>query len=429
MCVEIIPHRIKGFPQVADEPSAKNPMASDFSNLSEKQNRELCGNNICHNGGNEWYMEKNLKILVLEDMEDDLELIEYILGEANLKFTTKRVENREQFVTALKKDRVDVILSDHALPQFNSDEALSLYRESGLKIPFILVTGAVSDEFAVNSLKQGADDYVLKSNLTRLPAAIVNAVRQREAEAAKVLANDAMHKQYEELMKINKELDSFVYSVSHNLRAPLRSVLGLINIARMEDDKRGNFFKEYFNMMETSMNKLDETLKEILDYSRNARQELTIEKIDLHQLLDDNLEKMQFMPGSAGLKKEINISEQSALYSDKYRISVIFNNLISNAIKYYDPGKDNPTLKINISVNKESARLEFQDNGIGIDKEYQDKIFKMFYRATQHSEGAGLGLYIVQEAVDKLKGTILIKSEIRQGTSFIIEIPNAAAPQ
>lgn len=373
-------------------------------------------------------MEKHLKILVLEDMEDDLELIEYILSEANLKFTTKRVDNRDQFKSALKKDHVDVILSDHSLPQFNSDEALGIYRESGLKIPFILVTGAVSDEFAVNSLKQGADDYVLKSNLTRLPAAIVNAVRQREAEAAKVLANDAMRKQYEELMKINKELDSFVYSVSHNLRAPLRSVLGLINIARMEDDKQGNHFKDYFNMMETSMNKLDETLKEILDYSRNSRQELCIEKIDIQQLLDDNLEKMQFMPGSSSINKQINIREEVPLYSDKYRISVIFNNLISNAIKYYDPVKEHPMLSITIAVNKERARLEFQDNGVGIDKEYQDKIFNMFFRATQLSEGAGLGLYIVQEAVDKLKGTIEIDSEIRKGTTFIIEIPNLQAP-
>jgi len=370
-------------------------------------------------------MEKHLRILVLEDMEDDLELIEYILTDANLKFTTKRVDTREQFISALKRDHVDVILSDHSLPQFNSDEALGIYRESGLKIPFILVTGAVSDEFAVNSLKQGADDYVLKSNLTRLPAAILNAVKQREAEAAKNLANDAMRKQYEELMKINKELDSFVYSVSHNLRAPLRSVLGLINLARMEDEKQGNTFKNYFNMMETSMNKLDETLKEILDYSRNSRQELCIEKINIQQLLDDNLEKMQFMPGSSSINKQINISEDAPLYSDKYRISVIFNNLISNAIKYYDPVKEHPMLNIAIKVTSGSARLEFQDNGVGIDKEYQDKIFNMFFRATQLSEGAGLGLYIVQEAVDKLKGTIAIDSEIRKGTTFIIDIPNS----
>jgi signal transduction histidine kinase len=177
--------------------------------------------------------------------------------------------------------------------------------------------------------------------------------------------------------------------------------------------------------METSMNKLDETLKEILDYSRNSRQELCVEKINIQQLLDDNLEKMQFMPGSSSINKQINILEDAPLYSDKYRISVVFNNLISNAIKYYDPLKEHPMLNITIKVTNGCAHFEFRDNGIGIDKEYQDKIFNMFFRATQLSEGAGLGLYIVQEAVDKLKGTIAIDSEIRKGTTFIIDIPNS----
>ncbi|MEP6735107.1 MAG: HAMP domain-containing sensor histidine kinase [Chryseolinea sp.] len=369
-------------------------------------------------------MKKHLRILVLEDMEDDLELIEYILSDAHLDFTTKRVDNRDDFVTALTKGHLDVILSDHSLPQFNSEEALAIYRESGLKIPFILVTGAVSEEFAVNSLKQGADDYVLKSNLTRLPSAIVNAVKQREAEVAKLLANDAMRKQYDELMKINKELDSFVYSVSHNLRAPLRSVLGLINLARLEDEKKGSSFNDYFGMMEQSIHKLDDTLKEILDYSRNARQDLTIELIDINKLLNDNLERMQYMPGSSLIIKDIIVDEQSPLYSDKYRLSVIFNNIISNAIKYYDEHKSDPYLRIKIVISKEKVHMEFEDNGIGIDPEYLSKVFDMFFRATQNDEGAGLGLYIVQEAVEKLKGTVEIKTKLRMGTNFIIDMPN-----
>lgn len=369
-------------------------------------------------------MKKNLRILVLEDMEDDLELIEYVLSDAHLDFSTMRVDTQEEFVKALKKGQIDVILSDHSLPTFNSQEALEIFRASGLKIPFILVTGAVSEEFAVNSLKQGADDYVLKSNLTRLPTAIINAVKQREAEVAKILANDAMRKQYEELMKINKELDSFVYSVSHNLRAPLRSVLGLINLARMEDEKRGNNFNDYFSMMEQSIHKLDDTLKEILDYSRNARQDLTIELIDINQLVNDNLERMQYMPGSSLIVKDIRIDEPVPLFSDKYRLSVIFNNIISNAIKYYDEHKTDPYLRISIVIREDNVHMEFEDNGIGIDTEYLNKVFDMFFRATPNNEGAGLGLYIVQEAVEKLKGSVQIKSELRKGTNFIIDIPN-----
>lgn len=367
-----------------------------------------------------------MRILVLEDMEDDLELIEYILQDADFEFTSKRVDNRNDYIATLKQEQVDVILSDHALPQFSSEEALAIYRESGLRIPFILVTGAVSDEFAVNTLKQGADDYVLKSNLTRLPSAIVNAIKQRKSEAAKLLANEAMRKQYEELMKINKELDSFVYSVSHNLRAPLRSVLGLISLARMEDIKRGNYFNEYFSMIESSMTKLDETLLEILDYSRNARQDLKIEKIDIRKLLDDSLQSVQYMPGASQIEKAINVDEHGSLNSDRYRISVILNNLISNAIKYHDVYKKEPFLHINIKVEENWTYMEFADNGIGIDKEYLDKVFDMFYRATLQNEGAGLGLYIVREAVEKLKGKITIKSQIGKGTTFTIEIPNLA---
>ena len=201
-------------------------------------------------------------------------------------------------------------------------------------------------------------------------------------------------------------------------------MLGLINIARMEDEKRGNFFEEYFSMMEKSMNKLDDTLKEILDYSRNARQDLTVERIDVRKLLEDNLERMQYMPGSSQIVKHINIEEESPLYADKYRLSVIFNNIISNAIKYYDEQKENPFLRVNIVVKKDNVRMEFEDNGIGIDQEYLSKVFDMFFRATQNNDGAGLGLYIVQEAVEKLQGTVVIKSKIRKGTTFIIEIPN-----
>jgi signal transduction histidine kinase len=373
-------------------------------------------------------MEKDLKVLVLEDMEEDLELIKRALTKAGLSVQTRRVDTKEEFLHALSEFEADVILSDHALPQFNSAEALKLCRKQGLKIPFILVTGAVSEEFAVNSIKQGADNYVLKSNLTRLPSAINNALKQREDEKAKQRANQELILQNEELIKINKELDSFVYSVSHNLKAPLSSVLGLLNLAKMEDEKQGNIFGQYFSMMERSIHKLDDTLHEIIEYSRNARKEILVEQIDLDTMIADNIERLAFMPGGETIRKEVVVQSDYPFYSDSYRLSVIFNNLISNAIKYSDPRKPEQFIKINASVNREKAHLRFEDNGIGIQPEYIEKVFDMFFRATTQKDGAGLGLYIVKEAVEKLNGEVTIQSEAGKGTVFIIDLKNQFFP-
>lgn len=369
-------------------------------------------------------MKSTLKILILEDVEDDVELIKRTLRKAGLEFEARQVDTRESFLRALKEYEADVILSDHSLPQFDSIEALALSKEHATQVPFILVTGAVSEEFAVTCLKDGADDYVLKSNLARLPNAIRNALKQREAEEAELRAAQALQSQNAELKKINKELDSFVYSVSHNLRAPLMSVLGLLDLAKHENHNNKSELDLYFSMMETSIHKLDETVKEILDYSRNARQNLSIEKIDIGKMIDDHFDKMQFMPGSQSIHRRISIEEKANFHSDSYRLSVIMNNLISNAIKYHDPQKEQSFIRIAVTVDEEKATMIFEDNGIGIEERYLDKVFDMFFRGTEKNKGAGLGLYIVKEAVDKLNGKVSIQSKVGQGTSFSIELPN-----
>jgi signal transduction histidine kinase len=370
--------------------------------------------------------EKELKILMLEDLQDDVGLIERTLSKQGIQFTSKRVDTRDEFVEALDSFDPDVILSDHALPQFNSLEALTICRNQHIDIPFILVTGTVSEEFAVSCLKQGADDYVLKSNLVRLPSAIQNALKQRHHEHKRKKAEKALRKQNEELVKINKELDSFVYSVSHNLRAPLMSVLGLINLVQVENKKADPDpeLNGYFAMMQQSIHKLDDTLKEILDYSRNARSEMNIEKVDFQRMVEDSFERMKYMDGSDQISKTISIDSKGPLFTDPYRLSVIINNLVSNAIKYRDVNKSQSTIAIEAKVTDAKLSVVFRDNGIGISEDYINKIFDMFFRATDRSEGAGLGLYIVKETVDKLHGDIFVESVIGEGTTFRIDIPN-----
>ncbi len=376
-------------------------------------------------------MERALKILMLEDVPEDIGLIEHVLRKEGIQFNSHPVDTKEEYIKALEEFLPDVILSDHALPQFNSVEALSICRKNALNIPFILVTGTVSEEFAVSCLKQGADDYVLKSNLVRLPSAIVNALRQRNIELKRKTAELTLRKQNEELVKINQELDSFVYSVSHNLRAPLMSVLGLLRLAHLEVERAEQdtaVLLSYFSMMEHSINKLDDTLKEILDYSRNARSEIKIDKVDLGKLLEDGFERLRYHEGSDQIQKIVEVSEEARFYSDPNRISVVLNNLISNAIKYRDVRKENQFVRVEAKVTDCYATIRFSDNGIGISSDLVNRIFDMFFRATEKSEGAGLGLYIVKETIEKLGGRITTESAHGIGTTFDIEIPNRRMP-
>ena len=158
-------------------------------------------------------MQLTLKILLLEDSPDDAGLIERALHKEKLEFQLLRVDQKDEFITELIQFKPDIVLSDHSLPQFNSKEALKICKKFDPDIPFILVTGAVSEEFAVEVLKQGADDYILKSSLSRLGSAITRALEQKSLKLKKLAAEATLRQQNDELKRLNKELDKFVYSV------------------------------------------------------------------------------------------------------------------------------------------------------------------------------------------------------------------------
>lgn len=361
---------------------------------------------------------------MLEDVEDDAGLIDWTLKKEKVQFTRIRVDNREDFTLALEEFSPDIILSDHSLPQFNSIEALEICKRSNLDIPFILVTGAVSEEFAVNCLKRGADDYILKSNLSRLPTAIEYALRQHENEDKRRKQEELLVNQNRELVKINQELDSFVYSISHNIRSPLSSVLGVVNIAKLDQEREPQNVDHYFELIEGSIKKLDTTLQEIVNYSQNLRTDPETKEMDLKSMLEESFAKFNYVKGSATIEKNIAINSEVPFYSDPHRLSVIFNNLISNAFHYYDPSKERRIVSVTVNVNPAYADITIYDNGIGIAEQYLPNIFNMFFRATDRSQGAGLGLYIAKEMIERLKGSIRVQSVRYQETTVALTIPN-----
>jgi len=225
----------------------------------------------------------------------------------------------------------------------------------------------------------------------------------------------------EELQIRNNELDNFVYKVSHDLRAPLSSILGLVHLANHEQNE--DDVREYMSIIENRVQQLDSFINDVLSHSKNLKLAVSYEKINLSEVIDRCFNDLNYLPKANLVKKEIDI-DGIALVSDPWRINEIFRNLISNAIKYLNPDIDAPFIKIDIKVSKDKAVFTIADNGIGIDAKNLPNIFEMFYRATERSEGSGIGLYIVKNAVEKLGGQINIESEIDKGTIFKLELPN-----
>jgi len=226
-----------------------------------------------------------------------------------------------------------------------------------------------------------------------------------------------------ELKKTNRELDKFVYSVSHDLRAPLKSMQGVVSLAK--EDTQDRMMLENFDMLDASIKKLDGFIIDILDYSRNARLEVKKVKIDFNQLLKEITQNLKYVGGNnRQVAMNIKVNDQFETFCDRDRLGIVLNNLISNAVRYQNPMEDNPCIDIEINTSPTETEIQIADNGIGIDKKFHEKIFEMFYRVSTESIGSGLGLYIVKEAVNKLHGTIWLKSELGKGTTFHIKIPN-----
>ncbi len=228
-----------------------------------------------------------------------------------------------------------------------------------------------------------------------------------------------------DLKKVNAELDSFVYRVSHDLRAPLTSILGLINLIKIEKDNQKVF--EYIDMQEKSVKKLDAFINEIINLSRNSRQELNVSKIDIKDVIDHIIGGLNYSEEFSKVETKVHIEESATLCTDKYRLLVVLNNLITNSFKYRNTHSNNCWIDIAIEVNSSLATFEISDNGVGIDEKHINRIFEMFYRASFMSTGSGLGLYIVKETVEKLGGKIKVKSAPGKGTTFTVVIPNMSS--
>ncbi|MFM2229606.1 MAG: Sensor histidine kinase RcsC [Bacteroidota bacterium] len=235
-----------------------------------------------------------------------------------------------------------------------------------------------------------------------------------------ISVNHQIESKNKDLELVNKELDKFVYSASHDLRSPINSLQGLVQIMASEQNSEKSQY--YLQLMNEVLEKQDQFIRDIVDYSRNKRQQITIETIDLKELFEETIKQHSFILHDRKIEWQLNW-EIKRIESDRLRLKIIFNNLVSNAIKYCDPKKDIICIGATSKATPEGIAITIWDNGIGIASDQLPKIFEMFYVTKNNNHGTGLGLYIVCDAITLLNGRIEVTSELGKGTTFHIHLP------
>ena len=221
-----------------------------------------------------------------------------------------------------------------------------------------------------------------------------------------------------ELEDKNKQLDSLIYKSSHDLKGPLKSIIGLTTVGMM--DVKDPAAKEYFEHILLSTKRLDHVLVDLLDITKINENKLKHERVDFKQIISEILLSFENLEGFKEMEINSSINQEKDFYGDERMMYSIFQNMIENAFKYRDQTQTPSRLDITIHSDKQKTKIEFKDNGLGISADLKDKVFDMFFKANELSSGTGLGLYLVKLSVQKMGGHLNLVTEERQGSLFTI---------
>jgi len=312
---------------------------------------------------------------------------------------------------------IRVIFCDQRMPGKTGVQFFEEIRSRYPKPIRILLTGFTDIDSVIDSINLGnifryvkkpwADDDILGA---------IN-------EANKFyVSNSLLAVKNEELQRAYDELDKFSYSVTHDMRGPLLSVLGAIEAAQHMDDITE--IRKMLMMMQDSVRNLDDFIQSIHDYYNLNRGELEIKEIDFNELVEEQIKIFNFTYLMSDVAFNTNIIQKETFRGDILSVKLILNNLLSNAFKYQRKDNKNKKVDLNILVENGFATIDVIDNGVGISENYLGDIFNMFFRASTQDVGSGFGLYNVKAAVTKLNGKITVDSVINKGTHFKVLVQN-----
>ncbi len=368
---------------------------------------------------------ERLRFLLVEDNPVDVELLQSELRRADFVFTSAVVQTPEDFTREVRAHCPHIVLADYNLPQWRGMEALEILRREGLDVPLILVTGALGEVNAVECLKQGATDYVLKGALTRLPVAIHRALEEWRLREQRKQDEAALAEKVDELARSNHELEQFAYVASHDLQEPLRMVASYCELLgeryRGKLDDRADKFIGY---AVDGAHRMQHLITDLLEYSRVGTSERPLQVTDAGTVLTSVLQGLQ---NAVEANQAVVVSETlPAVQADELQLGQVFQNLIGNALKFHS--KRPPLIRVSAEVVEEMIRFAVSDNGIGMEKNASGRIFQMFQRlhTREEYEGSGIGLAISKKIVERHGGKIWFESVLGEGTTFYFTIRAAA---
>lgn len=374
-------------------------------------------------------MPVTLKVLFVEDSELDTQLMVHELEKAGYRPAWRRVEDRAALETALAQPGWDVAIVDYSLPSFTGEEALEVVHDAQPELPAIMVTGTLPEEASPRVMRSGAVDFVNKANLARLAPAI-----DRELRAARIrdrinALETEVKQQLAELLRaeaIDRARGEFVNAVSHELRIPLTTILGYAEL--MDEGIGGSLSdaqRQYLQQIVESALRQERVVDDLLDYARSEAGtfQLRLMEVDFRARLLEIVESLQPQAAKVGVALEVVPMPQPLMITgDPQRIGQVLTNLISNAIKFSEPGS---AVLIRAGWAGEELVCEVQDFGPGIAAEDQPKLFQLFSQLEggRRRGGTGLGLAISRTIVEAHGGRIGLKSELGAGSTFWFRLP------
>ena len=361
--------------------------------------------------------QSKIKVLYIDDEQNNL-----VGFKATFRFdyTIFIATDVQQAYAHLKANPdISIVLCDQRMPDITGARFFEEMRERYPDPVRMLITGYSDIESVIDAVNKGHIYRYIKKPWTDAD------IRSAIEEGNKYYTATAMLAQKnQELQVAYEELGKFTYSVTHDLRGPLLSVIGAIDLAKVMESLPE--VRELLDMMDDAVKKLDEFIRNTHEYYKLKKGKLIFEEIDFNRLISDATSIFRVAGRMDNIRFTSNVQQNEQFFSDEVSIKIILNNLFSNAFKFQRKGAEDKFVAVEIKVADKCAEITVKDNGIGIEESHIDNIFEMFYRATSEEPGSGFGLFNLKDALTRLRGTINVQSRVNEGTLFIVNIPSGS---